>query len=206
MENDMKIFILILFVMLVVGFGKTGLIVFFVCVFPFALNYYINENRGIKDIFEDILYGLKKIKWNNAFKKSSLVKDFINIINENYAEKIYLYPHAIIIDEKIINYSEKNANELSIDETRILAEKIKSKLKYKNLYEIEPIVEYSERGGYGRSHLIGFTQTLNGNFVADYSNDSTTFTKITGYGLILRIKNKKKILNNRKDVIQSWKN
>lgn len=200
------IFIFILFLMLVVGLGTYGLRFF--CLFvalPIAI-YYFNSEKCITDIPKDLSYEFKKIKWNNVFKKSSLVKEIINIINENYAEKIYVYPHIIIIDEKIIEYSEKNANELSIDETRILAEKIKSKLKYKNLYEIEPIVEYYERGGYGGNHFIGLTQTLDGNFVANYSNDSTTCTKITGYELILNIKNKKKIPNNRKAVIQSWKN
>lgn len=156
-----------------------------------------------KDALTSIIYGKNALEWNRVLEKNSFVQEIVDEINSKCIRVIYVYEDHIVIGEKDICYSKKNLSDFSnVGECLYLAKNIKRKLKYKNIYEIEPI--YRTFGGGGSRNLRGFIQTYNGNFVADY--DDNTWSEKVGYKLFANVKNvkEKKSNSNKDNVIKSW--
>ena len=158
-----------------------------------------------KKIIEIVKNYNTDLNWNKALENNRIKKEAVEYINDNYLDSISIFRSCIeYSDGKIIKYSDENYPNMDIDGCRALANQIRNNLKYKKLYSIKPITEY--KGGSSSSHLIGFTQTYNGNFVADYSGSDPTEVTI-GYKLKLDIETVKTNKQNTvKDTINAWNN
>lgn len=154
-----------------------------------------------KDALKSIIDKKNELKWNRVLEKNSFVQEIVDEINSNYIRVIYVYKGHITIGEKEIIYSKKNLSDFSnVEECLYLVQNIKRKLKYKNLYEIEPIYKIS---GGNSSTLIGFTQTYNGDFVANYSDNLRQ--DLIGYKLVAHVRVQQS--NNKRDnALKSWNN
>ena len=101
-----------------------------------------------------------------------------------------------------IYYSEINLENLpSYKECLLLAQNIKEKLKFKNIYSIEPIKKYYYVPH--ASKLTGFTETIDGNFSANYTDNSGS-ERIIGYKLLTHATENNSYYNEKK-AIESWK-
>lgn len=188
-------------------------ILFYLCVIWYCFNFNMYPLGVIlivlpiiifrKKIFEKINKTNTDINWNKALRNNRLKSEAVKYIDENYLDSISIYNSCIeYSDGKIIKFADENYPNINMDGCRILANQIRDSLKHKNLYSIKPITEL--KGGSRTSHLIGLTQTYNGNFVADYS-DSGPSSEIIGYRLRLNVETKK-TNNTIKDTINAWNN
>ena len=158
----------------------------------------------IKDLrIMDTLNGkIYEEKWNKILKKSTIVKKIANEINLKYIIKTEIYLDHIVLEEKNIYYSEINLENLpSYKECLLLAQNIKEKLKFKNIYSIEPIKKYYYVPH--ASKLTGFTETIDGNFSANYTDNSGS-ERIIGYKLLTHATENNSYYNEKK-AIESWK-
>lgn len=140
-----------------------------------------------------------EIEWNRVLEKNSFVQEIADEINSKYIRHICIYTGHLTLGEKEVIYSRRNLSDFSnVSECLYLAQNIKNKLKYKNIYEIYPM--YETRGSTS-STLIGFTQTYYGDFVANYSDNTREI--LIGYELVARASYRN--LTARDNAIESWR-
>ncbi|MBQ8132163.1 MAG: hypothetical protein IJ193_06705 [Bacilli bacterium] len=142
--------------------------------------------------------------WTKTFEKSSIVNEFIQMINEKNPKVIEVKrKYFSIDDEDAIMFQSKGISDLSIKNCETLATTIKNGIINGSKYDLQPIYEYtSSGGGYHSSRPIGMTQTANGNFVFDYGSDGPS-TEIVGYHLVLKADKSKVVKKTSKRL--EWK-
>lgn len=129
-------------------------------------------------------------QWTMTFNNSSLVKEICDYIDTNHVHKVEVKEEYITMDDYTINFNSRGISKLTLQNCELLARTIKNKIKYGEIYDLEPITKIIPGCGFGHDRPIGMTQTHNGNFVFDYGNDGPS-TRTIGYSLSVVLKKEK---------------